>query len=255
VIQANGSGNDGIGGGQHPAQDGNKVHPIKYQSIPDGQPFVLTDVRDGGGLGQIVSLTAIVEHGKPIIIAFYKSRNNGCDPAYQGYKGEDKNGYGVYCLPKAVADGQPDASAHVVQHRLCLKTVFLAIDQRLCPLAEIGKDGGADDEEQIFEQGKIKEQEHEPYHHLPHHEQEGKASALLMMEPSSDAGELPQPGDGGAGGFQEKIHAYTKEEGIEYPGDKDPFPQFVLGDKVMGLGVGLESYDYFLKQNEKLLYF
>jgi len=170
VIQANGSGNHGIGRGQHPAQDGDKVHPIKHQPISDGQSFVLADIGDGGRLGEIMPLTAIVQHGKPIVIAFYKSRNDGGDPACQGYKREDKNGYGIYRLPKAVADGQPDASAHIVQHRLHLKTVFLAIDQRLCPLAEIGKDGGTNDEEQIFEQRKIKEQQHEPHHHLPHHE-------------------------------------------------------------------------------------
>jgi len=76
-----------------------------------------------------------------------------------------------------------------------------------------------------------------------------------MMQPSPNAGKLPQPGDGGAGGIYKEPHAYAKKEGIEYPGYNDPFPQFVLSNKVMGLGVGLESYDYFLKQNEKLLYF
>ena len=78
---------------------------------------------------------------------------------------------------------------------------------------------------------------------------------MLAMEPTSDAGKLAQPGDGGVGGFHKEIHAYAEKEGVEYPGYQDPFPQFVLGDKVMGLSVGLESYDYFLKQNEKLLYF
>jgi len=255
VIQANGSGNDGIGGSQHPTHDGHKMHSIKNQPIPDGESFVLTDIGDAGGLGEIVPLTAIVEHGKPVIIALYKRRNDGCDPANQGYKGEDKNGYGVYGLPKAVTEGQPDASAHIVQYRLCLKTVFLAVDQRLCPLAEIGKDGGADDEEQVFEQGKIKEEQYEPHHHLPQYEQEAKRCALLMMQPSSNTGKLAQPGNGGAGRVYKEPHAYTKQERIEYPGYKDPFPQFVFIDKVMGLGVGLESYNYFLKQNEKLLYF
>ena len=76
-----------------------------------------------------------------------------------------------------------------------------------------------------------------------------------MMQPSSNTGKLAKPGDSGAGGFYKEVHAYAKKERIKYPGYEDPFPQFVLDDKVMGLGVGLESYDYFLKQNEKLLYF
>jgi hypothetical protein len=70
-----------------------------------------------------------------------------------------------------------------------------------------------------------------------------------------DTGELAQPVNGGGGGLYEKIHAYRKKDGIDDPGYQDPFPQFVFGDKGMSLGVGLESYDYFLKQDEKLLYF
>jgi hypothetical protein len=74
-----------------------------------------------------------------------------------------------------------------------------------------------------------------------------------VVQPSSDAGELAQPGDGRIGGRQEEVHTYTEKEGIEYAGDQDPFPQFVLSNEMMGLDVGLKGYNNFLKQDEGLL--
>jgi hypothetical protein len=79
---------------------------------------------------------------------------------------------------------------------------------------------------------------------------------MLAAQPSSDAGELAQPGYGCTGGFQEEIHAYAEQETIDYAGDKDPFPQFVPADEMMGLNIGLEGYYNFLEQGEGLfIYF
>jgi hypothetical protein len=60
------------------------------------------------------------------------------------------------------------------------------------------------------------------------------------------------PVDGGIGGFQEEIHTCREQKRIQDARDDDPFPQFVLGNEMMGLNVGLEGYYNFLEQNEGL---
>ena len=72
MIKADGGGDDGIGGGEDPAEDGNEVHAIEDHAVADGEAFVLADIREGGGLGQLVAPAAIVEHGEAVVIAFYK---------------------------------------------------------------------------------------------------------------------------------------------------------------------------------------
>jgi len=253
MIKTDGCGDDGISGRQHPAQDRNKVHPIEHQPVADGQALVLTDVGDAGGRGEVMPLAAVVQHGKPVVVAFHENTDDGRDPAYQGEKGKDQEGNDIHRLPKAVTDGQPDASAHVAEHLVCLEGVFLAVDECFRLLAEISEDGRADDQDQVFEKREIKEEEHQAHHHLPHHEEEAQGGALLVAQPSSHPCQLADPGDGRAGGLQEKVHARTEKEGIQYAGDQDPFPQFVLSNEMMGLDVGLKGYNNFLKQDEGLL--
>ena len=244
VIQADGSGDNGIRGGEHPAQDGNEMHSVKDHPVADCQAFMLADEGDAGGRRQFVSFAAIVQHGKSIIIAFYESRDDGCDPANQGEKGKDEDGYGVHGLPEAVAKGQANASLHIPPQLPELEgVVFFPVDEGLCLFAEIGKDGGADDQEQIFEQGKIEEYQDQSHHDASHEEDKAQEGALLVVQPFIDTDHPAEPGDGGIGGLPEKIHTHTKEQGIKDTGDNDPFPQPMLTDELMSLVVGLEGYD------------
>ena len=128
MVEADGGGDDGIGRGEHPAKNRDEMHTVKHHSVADGQTLVLADIGVCRGRGEVMPLTAVIEHGKPIIIALHKYADDGGDPAYDGYEGEDKETYDIYGLPKAVAEGQADASAHIAQDLVGLEMVFLAID-------------------------------------------------------------------------------------------------------------------------------
>ena len=188
-------------------------------------------------------LAAIVQHGEAVIIALHKNTDDGGDPSYERNKGKDKKAYEIHRLPEAVTDGQLDAAAHIRQHLVPLEAGFLAIDKGFRLLAEIDEDGGADDQEQVFKKGKIKEKQHQPYHDLAHHEEEAQRRAVLAVQPFGYTDELAELVNGGIGGFKEKIHTHHEHYGIDDTRDKDPFPQFVLTYKMMGLNVGLESYN------------
>lgn len=49
MVKTDSRGNDGIGGGEDPAEDGDEVHAIKYHAVADGEAFVLADVGHAGG--------------------------------------------------------------------------------------------------------------------------------------------------------------------------------------------------------------
>ena len=49
MIEADRGGDDGIGGGEDPPDDGHKVHPVKDHPVTDGEALVLTDKGDAGG--------------------------------------------------------------------------------------------------------------------------------------------------------------------------------------------------------------
>src|SRR5690349_19550758 len=81
MVQADRGCDDGIGRGQHPAHDGNEMHAVKHQSIANGQSFMLTDIGDAGRRGQVMPLTAVVEHRESVVIALDKDTYDRCDPA------------------------------------------------------------------------------------------------------------------------------------------------------------------------------
>jgi hypothetical protein len=75
------------------------------------------------------------------------------------------------------------------------------------------------------------------------------------MQPSLDADHLAQPGNGRIGRGPEEIHTHAEEEGIKPTRDNDPFPQLMLGDEEVSLGIGLDgNYDFF-EQGGFLLFY
>ena len=192
-------------------------------------------------------LAAIVAHGKPIVITLHEEGDDGGDPADEWNEREDEDRYCVDGLPKGVAEGETDSPTEIGVKLLVGFELELATgDEGFGLLAEIGEKGGAYDKEQVFEQGEIKEYQHQSHHDASHHEQEAQGRALLVMQPSFHADEMAEPGYGCVGGVQEEIDTYAEQDGVEDPGNKDPFPKFVLGDEMMGPGIGLEGYDNFL---------
>jgi len=153
VIEADGSGNDGIGGGEGPADEGDDVHAIEDHSITDGETLVLADVGNAGGGRKIMSLAAVVTHRETIIITFDEDANDGHDPADKGDEREDEETNDIHGLPERVAEGEADAAAHVEEELFPVEfeVVAAAVDEGFRLLAEIGEEGGADDEEEIFE--------------------------------------------------------------------------------------------------------
>ena len=91
-------------------------------------------------------------------------------------------------------------------------------------MAQVGEQGRADDEDQIFEQREIEEDEHEMHHDAAHEEEEAEDGAFLVVQETLDADAVAEPADGRAGGDPEEIHACAKQDRIEDAGNEDPLP-------------------------------
>jgi len=249
VVEADRGGDDGIGGCEDPAQYGNEVHPIEDHAVADRQAFVPADIGDAGGGRQPLAFATIVQHGEPVIIALYKHRNEGCDPADQGEEGEDEDGDGIDCLPQGIAEGEADAPSHVLPELGGeLDVLLFSVDQGFGLFAQVGEYGGADDQEEIFEQREVEEDQHQPHHDASHEKKKAEEGALPVVEEAFNTDHPAKPGDGGIIGFPEEIHADDKEDRIYHPRDQDPFPQPMLTDELVRLDVGLEGYYNFFEQ-------
>jgi hypothetical protein len=195
-------------------------------------------------------LAAIVEHRETIVITFYEGGDHGRDPADYRDERQDQDTDRIDGLPGDVAQRHADAAAHVLQHKGAVEyeVVGLAVDESLGLLTEICEQRRADDQKQIFEKREIKEEQREVYHHAAHDKKKVEGIAMVVLQEPGDmqkAGEIP-------GGYidraPEKIKTDTKKDCIEYARDKDPFPDLVFGDKMMGLYIRLERYDDFFEQ-------
>jgi len=91
-------------------------------------------------------------------------------------------------------------------------------------------------------------------HEAAHDKQKAKGGGLAMMEKAIDTRDVAEPADGGAGGFEEEIHADTEEECIDDSWNDDVFPQFVLCNEMVRLYIRLEGYDNFFKQELDFLF-
>ena len=151
MIETDGGGDDGIGGGEDPTDDGNEMHAIEDHPISDGQTLVLTDIAHGGGGGEIMPLAAVVTHGETIVIAFDEDGDDGGDPADERNEGEDEDANNVDGLPEGVAEGESVGTPEIgPEVAVQLELEFSARDEGFRLLAEVGEKGGAKDEKKIF---------------------------------------------------------------------------------------------------------
>ena len=65
----------------------------------------------------------------------------------------------------------------------------------------------------------------------------------MLLQPRLQANVFAQPGHGAVRGIPEQVHSYNKEKHVDYTRNKDPFPQFVLADELMGVDIRLDGYD------------
>lgn len=201
------------------------MHAVEDHPIADGQALVLADIGDSSGGVQLVPHTAVVQHRETIVVALYKSTDDGGDPADQRDDGKDEDADGINGLPQRVSQGEPDAATHVL-HQLAIEgeIVFLSVDERFGLFAQVGEQRRADDEEDIFEQREIEEDKREMEHHPPHYEQETEDRTLLMAQETLYADDSAQPGDRLTRRGPEEIDAYREKDGIKNAGYQDPLP-------------------------------
>ena len=211
MIKTDRSGDDGIGGGEHR----DEVQSIEDHTIADGEAFSLADIRYAGGWRHLVAPAAIVQHGKSIVIAFYKNTDHGRDPAHEGDERKDQQADQIDCLPQGVAYGHADTDQHVLPERLIEPHfILLSVEQGIGLLAEISEQGGADDEDEIFEEGKIEEDEDEVDHQAAHDEEEGQECALTMLQEPVDMHQMAEGGDDGGGGDPKEVEADNEQDRV-----------------------------------------
>lgn len=248
VIKADGSSHHSISWRQYPTHKRNEVHEVKYHSIANGKSPVLADVFDACCGRQLMSFTTVIQHRKTVIITFNKQGDDGCYPAYHREKREYDQRNRINGLPQSIAQRQPDAACHIFHQLPPAKREIPAGQDGFRFLTQVSKQWRANDEEQVFEQGKIEEHQDKMDHDLPHHKYPVQDHIALFGKPAADADLVTDVGNGGIGRSPEKIHAHQKENGIQDAWNDDPLPQLVPGNKLVSPGIGLYSYYDFFKQ-------
>ena len=114
---------------------------------------------------------------------------------------------------------------------------------------QVGKQRWTDDQDEVFEEWKIEQEEYQAQHHTRHHEQKAYPATSLLLQPGVYPQLVTYPGNGSIGRGPEKIHANDKEKGINNTWNKDPFPELVFLYKTIGFSPGLKCYNYFFKQD------
>ena len=120
-------------------EDGSISVSVEPKLSPDGETLVLTDILKGGGLGQLVPLTTVIQHAEAVIIALDEGGDHGRDPADERNERKEEDTDGVDGLPGDVAQRDADAAADILDHEGAVEfeIVGLPIDQRFGLLTEI----------------------------------------------------------------------------------------------------------------------
>ena len=88
------------------------------------------------------------------------------------------------------------------------------------------------------------------HHDAAHDEEKAEGGALTVLQELVDVYEPAEIAYDVSRGGPEEIEADTEKDGIEYSGDKDPFPDLMLRDKVVRFDVTLERYDDFFEHEQ-----
>ena len=76
---------------------------------------------------------------------------------------------------------------------------------------------------------------------------------MKFLEPDSQTGSIGKVINNICGRLPEKIHAYTKKDGINNSGYDYPFPKPVFLNETVRFRIRLNSYDNFFEQELNLL--
>lgn len=228
------------------------MHKVKYNSITDGQPFVVTDKADAFSRGKPLPFETVVEHGKSVVIKFNHDGNKGSDPADEGEKRKQHQANHINRLPECVAQCKLDAP-HCIFHKLGhAEGKVAAFHYGFGFFAQPGKYRRADNEKKIFEQRKIKHHLYQPENNAGESEKKTQPGVLNFLQPHVEPGSLGKVINGRGGSFAKEIHADGEKHGIKQAGDENPFPEPVPDDELMRFKIGLDGYDDFFEQSLNL---
>lgn len=136
-------------------------------------------------------------------------------------------------MPECISESQPDSSHHVLDKLFPAEGKFLSFNNGFRPFTQIGKQRRTNDQENIFEQGKVEENEEQPHHDLTHNKKKIQESVLLLVQPLVDPDQSREIGNRFVARHPEIVHAHGKQYHVQYAWYQDPLPQPVLGDKLV----------------------
>ena len=189
----------------------------------------------------------VIKHGKTEVVTFHQEGEQGRYPSYYRDKRKYQEGNRIHRLPEHVPECEFDAPGDVFQQLTGAERKILPFDDRFCLFAQVGEERGADDKEDVFEQGEIEQQHDQLQHELPEDEQEIEPAALHLLHPLLQTAFKQHVFDGAVARLHEKINTQQEKRRIDQPRNEDPFPQSVFDDEPVCLEIGLNRCDDLLE--------
>src|SRR5690348_11444205 len=112
----------------------------------------------------------VIEHGKTIIVAFYKEGDQWGYPPDHGKKRKDQQRDRIHGLPQRISKCQFDTPPDIFHQLLKAEREFLILDEGFRFFTQVGEYGRTYNEKQVFEERKIEEHHDNTDHDLAHQE-------------------------------------------------------------------------------------
>ena len=183
LIQAKGSRYYGIGRRQHPAYHRQGMHDVKGQPVADRQPLVYADEFNALVWGKLLPLATVIEHGKSVVITFIEEGKERRYPAQYGDERYDHQHDGIYGLPEQVTESQSYAPFHALPQPAIAEGIFGAFYDGLRFFAQEAEYRRTDGQPDVFEPGKIGEQQYQPHHNAAQRKEKLQYGAVRIIYP------------------------------------------------------------------------
>jgi len=172
----------------------------------------------------IVACEAEIKHGETIIIALHEQRYQWRDPAHQRDQRQKDQGNEVNSLPATITQGNGRTAGHFFFDRRPPRRGFIITDDGFRFPADISEDGRTDDEADVFEKGKVKQQQGQPEDHTGDRKKETQQIAMELLRPLAEMQEMCDVFNDDRGRFSKEIHTRHKQCSIDQPRYQYPFP-------------------------------
>src|SRR5712672_2997718 len=100
-----------------------------------------------------MTLTAVIQHGKTVIIAFDNRGNNRCDGSDQGNQRQEQDKNCKNGLPETIAQCQFYSPFDIMQKNSLIKNKCPAFNNGFCFFTEVSKNRTAQDQKQLLKKG------------------------------------------------------------------------------------------------------